>query len=77
MVDNSRVILENEKEYYVVDKIESDNNFYIYLSNIDDPKDFVARKEIEEDGKTFLVGLDDRDEASFALRLFIEKHQKV
>jgi len=77
MVDNSRVILENEKEYYVVDKIESDNNFYIYLSNIDDPKDFVARKEIEEDGKTFLVGLDDRDEASFALGLFIEKHQNV
>lgn len=75
MVDNSRVVLENDKEYCVIDKIESDNKVYVYLSNVDDPKDFVARKEIEEDGKTFLVGLDDRDEAAVALKLFMEKHQ--
>lgn len=75
MVDNSRVVLENDKEYCVIDRIESDNKAYVYLSNVDDPRDFVARKEIEENDKTFLVGLDDRDEAAVALKLFIEKHQ--
>lgn len=75
MVDNSRVVLENGKEYRVIDRIEADNKCYIYLANSDDPKDFCARKEIEEDGKTFLLGLDNKDEAENALMLLLEKHQ--
>ena len=62
MVDNSRVVLENKKEYYVIDRIESENKAFIYLTNPDDPKDFCCRKEIEE-------------EADMALKLFFEKHQ--
>ncbi len=75
MIDNSRVILENQKEYFVMDKITANNKVYVYLVNPDDPKDFCCRKEIEEDNKTFLVGLDNKEEADFALNLFAEKHR--
>lgn len=75
MVDNSRVVLENKKEYYVIDRIELENKAFIYLTNPDNPKDFCCRKEIEENGKTFLVGLDNKEEADMALKLFFEKHQ--
>ena len=74
MIDNSRVILEDQKEYYVLDRIEKDNKAYIYLVLPTDPKNFCCRKEIEEDGKTFLVGLDNEEEADLALKLFAEKH---
>lgn len=77
MVDNSRIVLENNKEYCVIDKIKSDNKFYVYLSNIDDPNDFVVRKEVKDNNKTFIVGLDDNDEVSVALKLFMEKQKNI
>lgn len=74
MIDNSCVVLEDNKEYDVIDKIESNGIYFVYLVNPDDPLDFCCRKEIEEDGKTFLVGLDNQEEANRALELFAEKH---
>lgn len=74
MVDNSRVILENHQEYYVIDKIVVDDKAYVYLANLEDPKDFCCRKEIIENDTTFLVGLDDKEEADMALNIFVEKH---
>ena len=39
MIDNSCIRLEDHKEYNVVDKILSDGNTYIYLSNKEDEND--------------------------------------
>ena len=75
MVDNSRIMLENNKEYLVIDKIEVDGKYFVYLSNIDDSEDFCARKEIEVDDKKILVGLDNKEEADLALKVFSEKHK--
>lgn len=35
----------------------------------------AVSKEIEENGKTFLVGLDSDEEVNLTLKLFLEKHQ--
>lgn len=75
MIDNSCVVLEDNKEYLVIDKIDSNDKAYIYLSNPDNSEDFCVRKEIEEDEKTFLVGLDNEEEVDAALKLFVEKHK--
>lgn len=75
MIDNSRVVLEDGVKYVVIDKIIENKIAYIYLVNPSDSQNLCARKEIEEDGKTFLVGLDSREEADLALKLFVEKHQ--
>lgn len=75
MIDNSRVVLENGIEYDVVEKIESNQQAYIYLVNPKEREDICIRKEIEENGKTYLVGLDNQEEVNLALKLFAEKNQ--
>lgn len=74
MIDNSRVVLENGIEYDVVEKIESNQQAYVYLANSKEMEDICIRKEIEENGKTYLVGLNDQEEVNLALKLFIQKH---
>lgn len=76
MIDNSRVVLENGKEYLVIDKIKLEDKAFVYLSNKDDSEDFCVRKEVLEDEKAYLVGLDDKEEADYALKLFAENHKE-
>ncbi len=74
MIDNSCVVLDGIK-YQVVDKIKLETKEYVYLVNENDKNDICCRKEIEENGKTFLVGLDSDEEVNLTLKLFLEKHQ--
>ena len=74
MIDNSCVVLDGIK-YQVVDKIKVETKEYVYLVNENDKNDMCCRKEIEENGKTFLVGLDSDEEVNLTLKLFLEKHQ--
>lgn len=74
MIDNSCVVLDGIK-YQVVDKIKVETKEYVYLVNENDKNDICCRKEIEENGKTFLVGLNSDEEVNLTLKLFLEKHQ--
>ena len=76
MIDNSRVILEDNIEYLVIDKIEDKDVSYVYLMNKDDNNDICVRKEIIEDDKCYLVGLDNKEEADKALILYIKKNKE-
>ena len=76
MVDNSRVTLEDGIEYLVIDKIAKDNFHYVYLMNKDSNEDLCVRKEIIEDEKCYLVGLDNKQEANEALKLYIDKNKE-
>ena len=59
--------LEDGIEYAIVQKIEKNNNTYLYLTNIDDEKDFCIRKLIIQNGEEVLIGLDDDEEFDKAL----------
>ena len=74
MIDNSRVILENNVEYVVIEKIKKDDVSYIYLLNPKDEKDFCVRKEIAEEDDNYLIGLDDKEEFDLAIKLYLQKH---
>lgn len=76
MVDNSRVVLEDNIEYLVIDKIKEKDFYYVYLINQKDDADLVVRKEVLENNDKFLVGLDDEEELEKALDLFLEKNDK-
>ena len=76
MVDNSRVVLEDNIEYLVVDKIKEKDFYYVYLINKRDDADLVIRKEVKENDGNYLVGLDDEEELEKALDLFLEKNDK-
>ena len=62
MINNSRVVLEDDNCYKVVDKIKDIDKAYVYLINSSDKDDLVIRKEIDEDDSKYLVGLDDEKE---------------
>lgn len=74
MVDNSVLKLDN-KTYLVVDTINNDSSKYVYYVNENDSSDFFIRKEIKEDEKTYLVGLENDEEFVLAMRLFDEKNK--
>lgn len=81
MIDNSRVILEDNVEYEVIDKIQDGNKYFVYLSNMEAIEDIVIRKEIvnEVDGieRHVLVGLKNNREYNRALVLFVEKNIEI
>ena len=75
MIDNSRIVLEDDECYQVIDKIKEPSKAYVYLVNTRDKDDLVVRKEIEEDEQRYLVGLDDEDELENALNLYLVKNK--
>ena len=70
------IILEDNIEYEIVEKIKYQEKEYIFLSNTEDPKDFCIRKVIVENEQKFLVGLDDDKEFDLALMLFAKNHKE-
>ena len=76
MIDNSRVVLENNIEYTVIDKIRINEELsYVYLANPKNELDVCVRKEVAGDLDNYLVGLDNKDELEKAIILFIEKNR--
>lgn len=64
------IILENNKEYAVLEKINKNNTYYMYLFNTEDVKDFCIRKLVENK----LCGLDSDEEFDEALLMLREKN---
>lgn len=67
------VTLEDELEYAVIDEIEDNDAVYIYLTNLDDEKDFCIRKT--DMSRKQLNGLDSDTEFDKAILLFTKKHK--
>ncbi len=65
MIDVDTIIIDNIK-YAVIAEI----NNYVYLANIENPKDFMIRKETEKDGEKYLAPIESDDEFKKALELF-------
>ena len=68
MIDNSKFEIDGV-EYAVLEKVDG----YVYLVNVKDEEDVCIRKEIVDDGKTYLTMLDNEDEVYKALELFKQK----
>lgn len=69
------IILDNGREYFLVDETIISGVKYFYLANMQDSKDICVRKEEVEDGVTYLSTLDDIDELMKALQAFRDKQQ--
>lgn len=70
------VILENNKEYLILNEIKNGSDKYIYLVNAEDPKDFCIRKSLVNSEKEVLIGLKDEEEFRKALLLFNKNLKK-
>lgn len=68
------ITLEDNIEYTEIDKIEYNNNTYIYLSDIENPENFCIRKVIIENNEEYIIGLDNEEEFNNAFNLFQQKY---
>ncbi len=59
-------IVIGDTKYMLVSKI----NGYVYLANVENPKDFIIQKETEKDGEKYLTPIESREEFIKALELF-------
>lgn len=65
------IVLEDEKEFVVIDKIKTNNKIYLMLSNVDDSNDIAVRiEDVEQD---MIFGLDSEEELSHVLTLYAKK----
>ncbi len=60
--------------YIILDRIDLNNNTYVYLVNEDDEEDFFVNKIIKKDDKDFLTGLDSEDEVKAVMQAYVEKN---
>lgn len=75
MVNNTIIPLEDNENYAVIDKIKTEDGFYVYLANIKDTEDICIRKEVKKNqDETHLVPLKDENEVDNAFKLLVEKN---
>lgn len=68
------VTLEDNIEYTEVDRVENNNNTYVFLSNLENPEDFCIRKLIKENNEEYIIGLDSKEEFDTILTIFKQKY---
>jgi len=66
------IILEDNIEYGIIDKIVINNIPYVYLCEVSNPEIFCIRKLIGEN----LWGLDNNEEFDMALDKLTQKHKE-
>lgn len=64
----------NDPNYEEIDVIEVNGTKYAYLSNPDNPNDFIINKIILKDNKEYYTGLDNENEYDLALMYFMKKY---
>ncbi len=68
------VITINNIEYTEIDKINYNNNTYIFLANIDNPSDYMIRKLTIKNNEEYLSALSNEEEFKELLNIFKNKY---
>lgn len=68
------VVLENGIEYTEVDRLDYNNNTYVFLANLDKDDDYCVRKLVVENNEEYIVGLDSKEEFDSVFDLFGKKN---
>ena len=72
MIEES-IILEDKKEYGIIDELIIDNITYLYLCDVEKPENFCVRK-VKDDK---VIGLDNNEEFDKALAEFTKKWSEI
>lgn len=71
MINVEYIELNNEK-YMIIKRKKIENQNYVLISNINNPKDFAIRKEIIENGQELVVELSSEEEFDKVLPYFVD-----
>ena len=64
MIEVETIIIDDIK-YMILNEV----NNYVYLANVNNPRDFLIQKRVEINGEKYLEPLKDREEFNKALEL--------
>ncbi len=73
-MDLYKIVLEDEKEYYIIDTIIYGENKYVVLGNQNED-DFNIRKVVLHNDEECLIKLDSKDEYNKVVAIYYEKHK--
>ena len=75
MIDfnNKKFVLDNDKEYEVIEFVELNNRYYLYLVNVDSEEDSCFREFVDNNGEFILDDIDPELFTNEILTLFINK----
>ena len=71
------ITLDNQKEYFVLDKILHNQDTFVYLALKENPEEIVIRNRIVENEEVFLEEIPNLDELHLAFSLFFKKHPEL
>ena len=69
------IVLIEGNEYIEVDRINIEDNIYVYLTELSNPDNFIIRKYLEVDGEEYFEGLESNNEFDKVLTYFLKKHK--
>lgn len=75
MIEVETVVLEDNKEYAILDTIPINGVKYLYLARVEKPEDLCIRK-LSSDEKNIL-GLENEEEFKMALHAYATKYKSV
>lgn len=71
-----KILLDDQKEYYLLERIESEKFIYLFLSNVEN-NDILLRKFKVGEKMKELYKLDSTEEMAFAFQLFFQRHPNL
>ncbi len=74
MEKDYNVVILDGVEYTEIDRLKHNNNSYILLSNLDNPRDFCIKKVIIDNNEEYAVQLDSEEEFRDILNLIALKY---
>ena len=73
MTEINTIVLDDGKEYYIVQNVVVDNITYTLFSDIENEKEIRFRKIIVKDDKEYYVGLDTHEELKNVIKALDKK----
>ena len=71
------VTLDDQKDYFILDKISHNLDTFVFLASKDDEKKILVRKRIVSNNEVFLEELANFEELQLAFSLFFKKHPEL
>ena len=74
MEKDYNVVILDGVEYTEIDRLKHNNNSYVLLSNLDNPRDFCIKKVMIDNDEEYAVQLDSEEEFRDILNLIALKY---
>lgn len=69
------LILDNNKEYLILDIINCHKTEYVYLTTISKPIEILIGRKVEENGESYIDKVNDQEEIKYVLSVLLEKEK--